>query len=560
MKLNLLIILIILPLLIEAQSWQWAKQIGGPGLDNAKIGHVDQLENVYLFGGYARPYALNNYSNCYINGDTLFGSQNSFICKYDSNGNFLWLKNCVSPNGPMTIRSFVFDSLNSEFYITGIYKFQLIVDTLILSTTNSACFLAKFDQDGNCIWAKNIGEHPFSTTVGTAITVDNAGNVYLAGQTNLTVMIDTCTLTPGTFLAKFDSDGNNFWAETKVSYTNGTQTQMQFQNLEVFDDRLYVFGGIYSVSAFDTLKVDTLQATGFIGKGFGVVSFSLSSGNGLFLMCDGFPNSVNYYLGHKLMKIDKYGNIYCTIYFKDYTIIDQDTLSSFGTDQLSTCFLKYGISGDLLYQQQFNATAGLISSWIHMRDDNSFFLSGQLAGTGFFGNISINPTTPYDLFVAHLDSNGICKAVVSAGLGEGYSVFGTNNSIYLTGTFPPSLPTGNINIGNNTFTSYGWEDIVFAKHDMITGNSDEIRVSGNQLVIYANPNKGSFRIKVPEDFENDRNLVLDIFDVAGKRIKKQNFSYDHQNYTTDIFNAAPGTYNVTLSNGKRVYYGRMIVE
>lgn len=559
MKIKLLILIIYLPLINNAQSWQWARQIGGAGVDDwVKISHLDSQDNIYIHGQYAKPKGVNIFNNCYIGNDTLTGSDDSFIAKYDSNGNIYWVSNVNCPYGSVGI-SMINDSVNNYLYIIGTYDQQLSIGGCFLNSgfINSS-FIAKLDTSGNCVWAKNIALPSIASTFCSSITFDNNGSLFIVGQTNMNIMIDTCNVSPGTFVAKFDLDGNCLWAETKVHFNSSFQTRMPLYNLKYNSGRLYLSGISYFISPSDTIWVDTLYVTNKSGKGFGLLCLNASTGDAIWFRSDGFPFLSDYFRGNANFVVDQFNNLYFAGYFFNYCYLNQDTLYSNGS--ASSFLLKYDDYGNLFYYRQFSSTGSFILTTIHLINDNSLLISGAVSGTSFLNNFTISANTPQDLFIAHLDSMGICKGAVSAGLGIGTSVYGTDNSIYLTGTFPPSLPTGTINIGNNSFTSYGWEDIVFAKHDMITGNGGEIRVSGNQLVIYANPNKGSFRIKVPEDFESDRNLVLDIFDVTGKHIKKQNISYDLQNSTTDIFNAAPGTYNVTLSNGKKVYYGRMIVE
>ena len=74
MKAIFYVMIILFPTTMFPQAWQWSKQIGGPGMDHALIGHVDPQGNVYIYGNYAQPYQLTNYNNCYVDNDTLFGS------------------------------------------------------------------------------------------------------------------------------------------------------------------------------------------------------------------------------------------------------------------------------------------------------------------------------------------------------------------------------------------------------------------------------------------------------------------------------------------------------
>jgi hypothetical protein len=96
---------------------------------------------------------------------------------------------------------------------------------------------------------------------------------------------------------------------------------------------------------------------------------------------------------------------------------------------------------------------------------------------------------------------------------------------------------------------------------MITGiQKKTLKNDGNSIVIYANPNKGSFRVIVPEDFINEKSLLLNIYDNTGKLIKNQYLQITDDRPSVDIYGVKPGQYSITVSNGKKIYYGKMIVE
>ena len=78
---------------------------------------------------------------------------------------------------------------NGYTYITGSFESAtLTFGTQTINNTSpgtSDIFVAKFDLNGNCLWAKNVGG--FSDEYSTAITVEkNTGVVYVAGHFNST--------------------------------------------------------------------------------------------------------------------------------------------------------------------------------------------------------------------------------------------------------------------------------------------------------------------------------------------------------------------------------------
>ncbi|GAB4291504.1 MAG: hypothetical protein Kow0068_16780 [Marinilabiliales bacterium] len=109
--------------------------------------------------------------------------------------------------------------------------------------------------------------------------------------------------------------------------------------------------------------------------------------------------------------------------------------------------------------------------------------------------------------------------------------------------------------------SQGYEDFLIAKLDTTTGSNEEnIKTYPTQLIIYANPNNGKCNIKIPEDFINEQNLTLYIYDNSGKLLQQTKFEMNEEEIKLNIEKEAKGVYNVVLSNGKKVYKGKIVFE
>ena len=94
------------------------------------------------------------------------------------------------------------------------------------SAGSSDCFIAKYDKNGTPIWLATFGGTGLDRI--NAHTIDNAGNIYVAGYFASTVDFDpgpgtnSITATTGTdmFISKFSSNGTYQW--TKAYGANGT--------------------------------------------------------------------------------------------------------------------------------------------------------------------------------------------------------------------------------------------------------------------------------------------------------------------------------------------------
>jgi hypothetical protein len=95
--------------------------------------------------------------------------------------------------------------------------------------------------------------------------------------------------------------------------------------------------------------------------------------------------------------------------------------------------------------------------------------------------------------------------------------------------------------------------------DEITG-VDELRTTGNKLLIYANPNKGKCNIVVPDDFSFESKLTLMIFDNKGKLIQQKVLQMDGDKILVNLEQEAKGIYNVVLSGKNKNYSGKIVFE
>jgi len=100
---------------------------------------------------------------------------------------------------------------NGVFYVAGTAEGALNFGATNLSAVGeSDGFLAKLDSDGDEIWAKRIASSGHEEILSAA--ADATGNVYVAGELGGTLLGLTAAGTEDGWLAKFDPDGNLLWA------------------------------------------------------------------------------------------------------------------------------------------------------------------------------------------------------------------------------------------------------------------------------------------------------------------------------------------------------------
>ncbi len=297
----------------------WGKSL--PGIASSPYGiSLDIHGNLYMTGAYAASMDFDPSENWHIapaNTQAAQNSMNGFISKYDADGNFMW----VSPiNGSSNdyATSIVTDP-NGYSYISG--KFSGTVDfdqgpeLLELSSPSSTKYLAKYDPDGNPLWAKIVqpsiyfeddlalsakdenvyfvgfggtsegtdvlkvnpqGEILWNQRIevahGNSLVTDQDGNVFVSGYFGHTVDFDpgpnvaelTASDTVGgfesdIFLLKLDENGNYLFS-TKFG---DVQSDIEAHVTNSSDNHIYLTGVFRGTVAIDNASGDdTLTSNG----------------------------------------------------------------------------------------------------------------------------------------------------------------------------------------------------------------------------------------------------------------------------------------------------------
>ena len=126
---------------------------------------------------------------------------------------FLWI-NSYGSGDYETSEDVTIDN-QGNIIITGTFSDDLIFGpTILIPQGFSDTYLAKFGPDGNPIWAISAGGSESSS--GISVTTDNNNNIIVTGYFYADITFGTTTLTSfgGTdvFVAKFNANGNLLWA------------------------------------------------------------------------------------------------------------------------------------------------------------------------------------------------------------------------------------------------------------------------------------------------------------------------------------------------------------
>jgi hypothetical protein len=269
---------------------------------------------------------VSGYYNCgtlNIGSSTLTnaGKNDLFLAKYDANGNVLWAKSAGGKKDDEG-NSITID-VSGNIYLAGWFSSPEINfgSAVLINVGSDDIFLAKYDSNGNVLWAKSVGG-TFSDGAYSA-AVDASGNVYIAGVFNSIILNfgSTKLVNAGSddiFLAKYDATGNVLWAKS----VGGTGDDKANSIVVDASGSIYITGYFYS---------PTINLGSFVLTNAGLSDLFLAKydthGNSLWAKSVG---GINRDFSHSVT-VDLLGNIYVAGEFESPTIsFDSNLLTNTG--------------------------------------------------------------------------------------------------------------------------------------------------------------------------------------------------------------------------------------
>ncbi len=207
--------------LLPSGDLNWVKKVGGTHNDDRSFAiALDANNNVYTTG-YFRATVDFDPSAATVN-LTSNGMRDCYILKFDSNGNYIWVKS-IGGGLQDSANDIIVDDAGNVF-ATGQFQYTVDFDpgtntSNLVSSGIIDAFILKLDASGNFVWAKNYGGTSFENS--TSVSLDGDGNVYTTGN-----FYETADFDPGTstmnltatasssdiFILKLNPNGDYVWA------------------------------------------------------------------------------------------------------------------------------------------------------------------------------------------------------------------------------------------------------------------------------------------------------------------------------------------------------------
>ncbi|NBD07942.1 MULTISPECIES: SBBP repeat-containing protein [Corallococcus] len=204
---------------------QWTRQVGGAGFNTEGYDTAfDTSGNSFLMGS--------TYGG--LDGNTLTGTIDVFVTKFDSLGNKLWTRQ-AGVAGKITHGRRAAADASGNVYVSG-WTLGGLDGNPLMGTQD--LFVIKYDGAGNKQWTRQLGSSGNGVWLYGSET-DAAGNVYLTGQSGGGLGGNPNTTSGGdVYLAKYDPSGNMVWTR-EFSATYGIWASGIF----IDDTGVYVSGG-----------------------------------------------------------------------------------------------------------------------------------------------------------------------------------------------------------------------------------------------------------------------------------------------------------------------------
>ncbi len=415
MNLKSLFILAILSFCIcflNAQNFDWANSmIGAPARGTAMV--TDDDGNIYVTGNVNGITDFDPGPNEALS-TTMGVNGDIFIVKYNSNGEYIW---------HMTLGSWGVEipkdlELDNAGNLIVVGRFNSYMDwdpgldsIYFSSGSSTSGFVAKYDTDGNYIWAQPISTGGFEEAY--SVEVDEADNIYVCGYASQDVDFDIGEDTVAfevpdenaqdAYLIKYNANGNFKW----VKGLQGPGRHIAFSVAYGQAGDLYLHGTFHG----DETIQESGETAGLVTNGFSDVFIAKYDTSGVYHWGKSFGGSSND-IGD-IIRADGNGHIYIMGAFKGIVDLDPGPAEDFEgiPNKFLTYFSKLDTAGNVIWshsihgEYHFDGVADLI-----VDESGDVFLTSTLfieydLDVGL-NTVLATPVNPYDLYIVKYNGEG----------------------------------------------------------------------------------------------------------------------------------------------------------
>ncbi len=444
---------------------------------------------------------------------------------------------------------------NVDFDTSSSSTYFIPNPTLASSTYHFVC---KLDTNGNFIWAKQVGADNILSSIFRSIEVDQSGNIYLAGHFNNTVDFDpgpsTFNLTTDNstdiFYMKLDTNGNFAWAKQIGNLSDNDRAK----DMSIDGQHLYLTGYYRGLVDFDTGSGIAQLQSANDGEDAFIAKYDLANGNYVWAQSIGSSNGSD--VGYAIQP-DSQGNVYASGSFRGTIDFNADPSETFNMSSIGTAsiyLLKLNGQGEFIWARNFGAVNGSNSSSerpfdlaINSTDGvylSGYFLNQMDCDPSAANEFMISSNGNWDIFALQISNEG--NFVWAENFGGSSSEYpyqiaiGPDDKLVVTGKFGGDVDFNPS--GGNQVSHQGAFDSFILKLDTSTLSIDSTNSVGN-FTAYPNPSSDLLHVS-----SKDWIKALSIYDINGKLLQSKKLSEVQQAYPLNVEDLAAGIYFLEIQS------------
>lgn len=477
-------------------SYQWVKSLGGIGQEEISYDLVlDGRDYVYITGTFEGIGDFDPGPELQLL--TSAGKGDIFVCKLDTNGNLIWIKQ-FGAEGDDRGRAIKLDK-HGNIFIIGMFGATVDFDPgseqyHLTAKGSEDVFLCKLDPEGNFLWARGFGGSTTSVygyDVGYSLALDGEANVYATGHFRGTVDFDpglgevylSSKGSEDIFIIKMSAAGDFRWAKT----IGGTKSDFGI-SIDVGP-----MGNIYATGHIrDQLRIETEEGWKNFDVGENALFLAKINDLGKVIWFQCFEGSGTS-SGNAVSIRSNYIYLLCTFEGK----LDWESLR--GTNQFiesqmhDVLVLKIDLAGKLIWAKLLGGPESQTGADIQVDGKGDIYILGLSYGTADFdpgpGTANLISAGKHDVFLCKIDQNGnyiTSKRMGGIGFDAGMALDIDNvGNLYVTGfyqktaIFDQTMKSSNITDTKDIFISklVNVLNLKLDDHDWRIGISDSIGLS-----------------------------------------------------------------------------------
>ena len=555
-------IIILFSASLISQDFLDAFRLGASQHDEAYGCFEDSQGNLYMSGNFQGTVDFDPGSDeVFI---TAVSSYDGYLAKYDEDLNYIWALS-IGGNDQVNGKKIVVDSDGNTFlagYFRGEADFDPSGNEYLLQAEEMDGFLAKYDTDGNFIWAFKIGNT--NSDIAFDVCLDNNGNVWVSGTFRGDVDFDPSQnefILNGhgfmdAYMAKYTADGTFLWA----GEIGGEMSSFYLPTLTCDNSGNLYFSGYFT----NLIDIDPGDGTLELGSNGDTDIFLLkldAAGNFIWAFSMGGEMQ-----DHSRDIIISNGRVLIAGFIEGTIDFDPSEGEAILTSEggYDAFIAAYSSDGDFLWVSSVAGADYCEAITLASDDDNNIYFAGSFYGTSDFdpsaSTYELTSTGAWDIFAAKYDDQGNFEWAVNAGgnendYGQNIMISGNQEEVVLCGKFKGWAEFDHNGSGKVLNASGGF-DAFLARYGAYSGAGiNELNSGFEDLLFYPNPAGDRLFISMPSA---DNNTHYQIINLLGKQLFTGMLVSELT--TIDVSAYAPGIYFIRIEKGDRSVVSKLLIE